>query len=169
MSTQVLQRLSHNRRRWSHVFPDGEDEFQLAEAGRVPGPNWRSLSTPAVLPVETDVLPEDFGRANAFEEANHSIVFTVSTDEAAGRDRRADGRATDRGRLSVGRGRAGKASLAKTRRVAAHARGPRRATDGPVPAQRARLVSPVATAAVENPEAVDLHFVHGPSHTSAGL
>ena len=49
-------------RRWSHVFPDGEDEFQLAEAGRVPGPNWRSLSTPAVLPVETDVLPEDFGR-----------------------------------------------------------------------------------------------------------
>ena len=83
MSTQVLQRLSHNRRRWSHVFPDGEDEFQLAEAGRVPGPNWRSLSTPAVLPVETDVLPEDFGRANAFEEANHSIVFTVSTDEAA--------------------------------------------------------------------------------------
>jgi hypothetical protein len=83
ISTQVLQRLSHNRRRWSHVFPDGEDEFQLAEAGRVPGPNWRSLSTPAVLPVETDVLPEDFGRANAFEEANHSIVFTVSTDEAA--------------------------------------------------------------------------------------
>ena len=49
----------------------------------MPGPNWRSLSTPAVLPVETDVLPEDFGRANAFEEANHSIVFTVSTDEAA--------------------------------------------------------------------------------------
>ena len=36
-----------------------------------------------MLPVETDVLPEDFGRANAFEEANHSIDFTVSTDEAA--------------------------------------------------------------------------------------
>lgn len=76
----VLNHLSHNRRRWSHVFPDDEDEVQLVETGRVPGPNWRSLCTPAVLPVETDVLPEDFGRVNAFEESNHSVLLPHGAD-----------------------------------------------------------------------------------------
>ena len=43
-------------------------------SGECPGPNWRSLSTPAILPVETDYLPDDFG-THAYEESNHSVLL----------------------------------------------------------------------------------------------
>ena len=52
-SSQVLKKLTHNRRRWSHVFPAGELEFKLGAL------NWKSLSTPAILPLTTDYMPED--------------------------------------------------------------------------------------------------------------
>jgi hypothetical protein len=48
----VLAERSHNRRRWSHVFPLGEIEFK-----RHAGPNWLSLSQPAVLPLTIDYYP----------------------------------------------------------------------------------------------------------------
>jgi hypothetical protein len=35
---EVLAKRTHNRRRWSHVFPLGEEEFK-----RHAGPNWKSL------------------------------------------------------------------------------------------------------------------------------
>ena len=78
MSTRVPATQSH-RRRWSHVFPDGEDEFQLAEAGGA-GPNWR-LYTGCVA-------RRDRRLAGRFPGPTPSrrrtiIVFTVSTDEAA--------------------------------------------------------------------------------------
>jgi hypothetical protein len=48
----ILAEKSHNRRRWSHVFPLGEIEFK-----RHAGPNWKSLSQPAVLPLTIDYYP----------------------------------------------------------------------------------------------------------------
>jgi len=48
----VLARRTHNSRRWSHVFPQGEIEFK-----RHAGPNWKSLCQPAILPVTIDVHP----------------------------------------------------------------------------------------------------------------
>ncbi|EEC45548.1 predicted protein [Phaeodactylum tricornutum CCAP 1055/1] len=49
---EVLAKKSHNRRRWSHVFPLGEVEFK-----RHAGPNWKSLSSPAILPLSVDYFP----------------------------------------------------------------------------------------------------------------
>ena len=48
----ILAEKSHNRRRWSHVFPLGEIEFK-----RHAGPNWKSLSQPAILPLTIDYYP----------------------------------------------------------------------------------------------------------------
>jgi hypothetical protein len=49
---EVLAKRTHNSRRWSHVFPEGEIEFK-----RHSGPNWKSLCQPAILPVTIDVHP----------------------------------------------------------------------------------------------------------------
>lgn len=49
---KVLAKRSHNRRRWSHVFPQGEIEFK-----RHAGPNWKSLTSPAILPLSVDYFP----------------------------------------------------------------------------------------------------------------
>jgi hypothetical protein len=47
-----LEKKSHNRRRWSHVFPLGELEFK-----RHTGPLWKSLCEPAILPLTIDYFP----------------------------------------------------------------------------------------------------------------
>lgn len=49
---EVLAKRSHNRRRWSHVFPAGEAEFK-----RHSGPIWNSLTSPAILPLSIDYFP----------------------------------------------------------------------------------------------------------------
>mmetsp|Transcript_8359 Transcript_8359/g.17809 ORF Transcript_8359/g.17809 Transcript_8359/m.17809 type:complete len:2336 (+) Transcript_8359:221-7228(+) len=49
---EVLAKRTHNRRRWSHVFPLGEAEFK-----RHAGPNWKSLCQPAILPITIDFHP----------------------------------------------------------------------------------------------------------------
>ena len=49
---KVLAKRSHNRRRWSHVFPKGDVEFK-----RHAGPNWKSLTSPAILPNSVDYFP----------------------------------------------------------------------------------------------------------------
>jgi hypothetical protein len=49
---KVLAKRSHNRRRWSHVFPKGEVEFK-----RHTGPLWKSLTSPAILPLSVDYFP----------------------------------------------------------------------------------------------------------------
>ena len=49
---KVLAKRSHNRRRWSHVFPKGDIEFK-----RHAGPNWKSLTSPAILPNSVDYFP----------------------------------------------------------------------------------------------------------------
>lgn len=49
---EELEKISHNRRRWSHVFPLGELEFK-----RHTGPLWKSLCQPAILPLTIDYFP----------------------------------------------------------------------------------------------------------------
>lgn len=49
-SCEVAKR-THNRRRWSHVFPLGEDEFK-----RHAGPNWKSLCQPAIRKYQINIL-----------------------------------------------------------------------------------------------------------------
>lgn len=49
---EVLAKRSHNRRRWSHVFPVGEIEFK-----RHSGPIYNSLCAPAILPLSVDYFP----------------------------------------------------------------------------------------------------------------
>lgn len=49
---ELLKQRTHNHRRWSHVFPPGEVEFKHS-----PGPNWKSLCQPAILPLTIDHLP----------------------------------------------------------------------------------------------------------------
>jgi hypothetical protein len=63
---EVLAKKSHNRRRWSHVFPLGEVEFK-----RHAGPNWKSLSSPAILPLSVDYFPPQ-------QEIDHSYTFSIS-------------------------------------------------------------------------------------------
>ncbi len=48
----VLAQKTHNSRRWSHVFPQGEIEFK-----RHAPPNWKSLCQPAILPITIDHFP----------------------------------------------------------------------------------------------------------------
>lgn len=49
---EVLATRSHSRRRWSHVFAEGEVEFK-----RHAGPIWNSLTSPAILPLSVDYMP----------------------------------------------------------------------------------------------------------------
>jgi len=60
---EVLAKKSHNRRRWSHVFPLGEIEFK-----RKSGPNWKSLTFPAILPISIDYFPSQ-------QEVDHNFTF----------------------------------------------------------------------------------------------
>ena len=48
---KLLTKRTPNRRRWSHVIPLGELEFKHEL-------KWKSLSTPAVLPLTTDYCPK---------------------------------------------------------------------------------------------------------------
>ena len=62
---EVLAQKSHNSRRWSHVFPQGEIEFK-----RRTGPNWKSLSAPAILPLSIDYFPSSL-------ELEHNYTFSI--------------------------------------------------------------------------------------------
>jgi len=62
---QVLAKKSHNRRRWSHVFPLGEIEFK-----KHAGPSWKSLNIPAILPLSLDYFPSQ-------QEVDHNFTFSI--------------------------------------------------------------------------------------------
>ena len=60
-----LKYRTHNRSRWSHVFPSikHESEIRIAHYGL----NWKSLSQPAILPLTTDYLAS----VNTLKEEYH--------------------------------------------------------------------------------------------------
>ena len=65
---EVLAKKSHNRRRWSHVFPLGEVEFK-----RHAGPNWKSLTSPAALPISVDYFPSQQELEHGFTEGFYHL------------------------------------------------------------------------------------------------
>lgn len=69
---EVLKTKSFNRRRWSHVFPRGEMEFK-----RHAGPNWKSLTAPAILPLGVDYFPslDDLSLNYSFSPYNVTLEF----------------------------------------------------------------------------------------------
>lgn len=74
---EVLAKKTHNRRRWSHVFPRGEIEFK-----RYAGPNWKSLCQPAILPLTIDFhpSPQELCDQSRFYFNPYSISLTAIED-----------------------------------------------------------------------------------------
>lgn len=70
---EVLATRSHNRRRWSHVFPVGEVEFK-----RHAGPSWNSLTSPAILPLSVDYVPslQELRDESRFRFSPYSITLS---------------------------------------------------------------------------------------------
>lgn len=69
---EVLAKRSHNRRRWSHVFPAGEVEFK-----RHAGPIWNSLTSPAILPLSVDYFPspQELKDENVFQFSFYQVTL----------------------------------------------------------------------------------------------
>jgi hypothetical protein len=80
---EVLAMKSHNRRRWSHVFPLGEVEFK-----RHAGPNWKSLTAPAILPLSIDYFPtqEEIDRKFTFSSYNVTLSEFEHQNYASNKD-----------------------------------------------------------------------------------
>ena len=74
---EVLAKKTHNRRRWSHVFPPGEIEFK-----RHAGPNWKSLSQPAILPTTIDYhpSPHELDDPARFQFNHYSVSLEAMED-----------------------------------------------------------------------------------------
>ena len=70
----VLSTRSHNRRRWSHVFPLGEEEFK-----RRSGPSWKSLCQPVALPLTIDYIPsqKELDNPNKFSFSFYQITLAA--------------------------------------------------------------------------------------------
>lgn len=69
---EVLAKRSHNRRRWSHVYPEGEVEFK-----RHAGPIWNSLTSPAILPLSVDHFPtpQELKDENSFQFSFYQVTL----------------------------------------------------------------------------------------------
>jgi len=72
---ELLRKRTHNRRRWSHVFPEGEQEFK-----RHAGVNWNSLTQPAILPMTSDFFPAEQELKDDFL-FNHYVVTLDALDQ----------------------------------------------------------------------------------------
>ena len=63
----------------SHFLADQADHLDLiaseAVATRLPGPNWKSLSMPATLPLTTDYLPVLMG-TKEYTEQHYSVLLS---------------------------------------------------------------------------------------------
>lgn len=82
---EVLAKRSHNRRRWSHVYPEGEVEFK-----RHAGPIWNSLTSPAILPLSVDHFPtpQELKDENSFQFSFYQV--TLGGIENTNYDKHAD-------------------------------------------------------------------------------
>lgn len=82
---EVLAKRSHNRRRWSHVYPVGEVEFK-----RHAGPIWNSLTSPAILPLSVDHFPtqQELKDENSFQFSFYTV--TLGGNEKKNYEKHAD-------------------------------------------------------------------------------
>lgn len=81
------QRLSIDRRRWSHLFPvlyhfqehkpDGDLHSSSTSGKRMLhiGPNWKSLVTPAILPLTTDYFPSPKELRDSYAESFYTLTL----------------------------------------------------------------------------------------------
>lgn len=65
-----LRMRTHNRRRWSHVFPWGHKLDTLPRDAGYAGLNWKSLCQPAILPLTTDYIPQVPDLKNAYSTSS---------------------------------------------------------------------------------------------------
>jgi hypothetical protein len=69
---RFLTSRSHNRRRWSHVFPQGVLERNIS---RYFGMNWKSLTQPAMLPLNTDYVPSEDSLASTYTRSTYNLIL----------------------------------------------------------------------------------------------
>jgi hypothetical protein len=81
------QRLSIDRRRWSHLFPvlyhfqehkPSGDLLNSSTSGKKMlhiGPNWKSLVTPAILPLTTDYFPSPKELRDSYAESFYTLTL----------------------------------------------------------------------------------------------
>ena len=67
---ELLSKRTHNRRRWSHVFPQGVEEFK-----RHAPINWTSLCQPAILPLTTDFYPNDESLRRDYQVSQYNVTL----------------------------------------------------------------------------------------------
>ncbi|KAJ8566172.1 hypothetical protein ON010_g6953 [Phytophthora cinnamomi] len=91
---QGSQRLSNDRRRWSHLFPvsnhvghrpSNEVSGELATQDSDPvflGPNWTSLTSPAILPLTTDHFPSPQELRQGYTEAFYTVTIPTTATQA---------------------------------------------------------------------------------------
>jgi hypothetical protein len=75
LSEAYVQKTSHNRRRWSHIFTEGK-----VRSGYDSEPNWRSLCEPAILPITTDHYPTNLKQNQDFSEKQYNVLLVGSKD-----------------------------------------------------------------------------------------
>eukprot|EP01036_Dinobryon_divergens_P022546 gene22546-30811_t len=74
-----LRSLTPNRRRWSHVSPAGKN-WKVLDYGSDFGLNWKSLTQPAILPMNSDVLPVPSDLKSKYNVQSYSLL---NSDSAA--------------------------------------------------------------------------------------
>jgi len=85
------QLLSADRRRWSHLFPafshrassevSGEAAMQDGEPVFL-GPNWTSLTSPAILPLTTDHFPSPLELRQGYTEAFYTLTIPTTATQS---------------------------------------------------------------------------------------
>ncbi|KAL3656528.1 hypothetical protein V7S43_018608 [Phytophthora oleae] len=86
---QGSQRLSIDRRRWSHLFPVS-NHVVSSFLGEIPtqdgepvflGPNWVSLTSPAILPLTTDHFPSPQELRQGYTEAFYTLTIPTTASQ----------------------------------------------------------------------------------------
>ncbi|KAF4130534.1 Vacuolar membrane-associated protein Iml1 [Phytophthora infestans] len=91
---QGSQHLSSDRRRWSHLFPVSNHIAHLSSSdivGEVAtldgeplfiGPNWTSLTSPAILPLTTDHFPSTQELRQGYTEAFYTLTIPTTATQS---------------------------------------------------------------------------------------
>ncbi|CAI5743226.1 unnamed protein product [Hyaloperonospora brassicae] len=84
------KRLSSDRQRWSHLFPMSSHGAHRASDSTIPdavmhdtepmfvGPNWTSLTSPAILPLTTDHFPSPQELRQGYSEAFYTLTLPTT-------------------------------------------------------------------------------------------
>ncbi|KAF0047498.1 hypothetical protein F2P81_001131 [Scophthalmus maximus] len=84
--SRMPMKLTSNRRRWMHTFPVGThhgsscEDFSLVSVDPMPsfcctvGVDWKSLTTPACLPLTTDYFPDRQALQNDYTEGCYDLL-----------------------------------------------------------------------------------------------